>query len=411
MSDDNNTLSENAKGWMILGVIFAVMCWALWYMMGTEIKHVFRIFRWSELWVISQISHFLPFLIDPEYLVNYQGLKLKLSDAVDRLLDVPKEQLSGQLVNAASLLAMAPFKWIGMILLTCMAAIAYEHGPGTQFRRKMGLNELIAAQSRVFPVITPFINFNPSTMPARPPGAPVPADLPIFAEALGPEEWIAYNNIPIPDGKLDEKATYFAFARQLGPRWKGASRLSPDRQVFLAACCLRAARKRAESDELLGRLACCWSHDKGLRLKRDGTLVRDARAVLRNKDIAGKVLPKVNQHAFQTTAMMRALAVAREEGGVMAPAQFVWMRGHDRVLWYPLNNLGRQTVHMEALGAMAHYMLEKRTSRPVPRPKVDDSVRSLVEYMDSGRASPIPPMDYSGSKKRGVQKPKKAKKK
>ncbi len=270
----------------------------------------------------------------------------------------------------------------------------------------MNLDGIIAAQTPNFPAIHPFVKFNPSTMPPRPPGAPVPAELPMFSEALGPEEWVAYNQIPVPDGQLDEKAAYIAFAKQLGPRWQGPMRLPPYKQILLAACCLKAARKRVDSDTMLGRLASCWSHDKKLQLSKDKTLLKEARAILKNRELAGSVLSKCNQHSFHTTALLRALQTAREEGGVMAPAQFVWLRAHDRNLWYPLNNLGRQAYHMEALGAMSHFKAEKLTQRPIPKPKVDDAIGSISEYMNSARARPIPQLDYTNSKKRGVKKPK-----
>ena len=63
---------------------------------------------------------------------------------------------------------------------------------------------------------------------------------------------------------------------------------------------------------------------------------------------------------------------------------------------------------MEAIGAMAHYKAEKLAQRPIPRPKVADSVKSLTEYIASPQARPLPQMDYSGSNKRGVKKPKAA---
>lgn len=410
MAEDNNTLAEGAKGWAILAAVMFCVFLLFWYYWGTEIKHVFRLFRWGELWLLLQFAEIFPFILDPNYSVSYGDQPVSLRQIVDQGLSIDKTALSPDMVNLFSALAMKPLKWVFVAILAVAAYWSYSSGPGTQFRRRMGLTELIKAQSNVFPVISPFIAFNPSTMPPRPPGAPVPAELPIFAEALGPEEWLAYNQIPIPDGKIDEEALYIAFARQLGPRWKGPNKLPPDKQIFLAACCLRAARKRRESDDLMGRIAQCWSHDKGLRLSLDKTLVKDARAVLRNKEVSGKLLAKINQHAFRTTALVRALDVARSEGGVMAPAQFVWMRAHDRALWYPLNNLGRQTFHMEALGALSHYKIEKRTQRPVAKPKVDDAVRSLVEYMESGRQRPIPVLDYSGSKKRGIKKVKAAQK-
>jgi intracellular multiplication protein IcmP len=88
---------------------------------------------------------------------------------------------------------------------------------------------------------------------------------------------------------------------------------------------------------------------------------------------------------------LRALAYAREEGGVLAPATFVWLRAYDRMLWYPLNNLGRQAFHMEAVGAMCHYKAEKLANRPIVRPKVDGAVETLTEYMKSYKAKEIPP--------------------
>ena len=204
------------------------------------------------------------------------------------------------------------------------------------------------------------------------------------------------------DRKLDEDVAYKAFSKQLGQRWRGAKNLAPYKQVLLAAICLKASRKRGDSDTMLGRLARCWTQKNGLKLDRK--LLREAQAVLRNQDLSGRVLKKCNEHAWETTAMLRALATAREEGGVLAPAQFVWLRAHDRDLWYPLNNLGRQSLHMEAIGAVAHYKAEKLAQRPIPRPKVVDAVKSLAEYLSSTKARTLPQLDYTNSKKRGVKK-------
>ena len=120
--------------------------------------------------------------------------------------------------------------------------------------------------------------------------------------------------------------------------------------------------------------------------------------------MAAKTLEQANRHAYVTTAMLRALQYARSEGGVMAPAQFVWMRAHDRLLWYPLNNLGRQSFHTEAMGAMAHFKSERLTQRPIPTPKVDYAVESISDYMQSIDARPIPELNYDGSKKRAIKK-------
>jgi intracellular multiplication protein IcmP len=59
---------------------------------------------------------------------------------------------------------------------------------------------------------------------------------------------------------------------------------------------------------------------------------------------------------------------------------------------------------MEAIGAMCHYKAEKLAQRPIPRPKMEDAVSSISDYMSSDTARPIPPLDYSKSKKRAIKK-------
>lgn len=398
--DQKNTSHENAIGWIILGAILLVVGWLLWPTVEGPVKSGVRWLRWAEITMISL------FIDDSEYQLIWNDVPVTMETLREALPRINPQELTGEHFALMSAMAMQPIRFLLIALLGAMGLWAYMAGPGTQFRRKLNLDGLINVQARVFKVISPFTKFNPSHQPPRPPGSPVPAELPLFAEALGPEEWLAYNQIPIPDGQVDEQAAYLAFARQLGPRWQGVKTLPPYKQILLAAFCLKAARKRVESDDILGRLASCWDHEKGLQLNRDKRLFAEARRILANKDISGPVLQKANHHAFQTTALLRALQTAREEGGVLAPAQFVWLRGHDRTLWYPLNNLGRQGFHMEALGAMAHFKAEKLTNRPIPRPKLTDAINSITEYMSSRRARPIPQLDYSNSKKRGIKKPK-----
>ncbi len=396
MAEQKNTAHDNAIGWAILLVVLLCVFILFWYLKGDSIKDGIRWLRFGQLWLASW------FIDTKEYSVPWGLETIKFSIWYDAIPKIPKEKLSSQVMDQISTLAMYPYRFIFTLILTYLSFWSLFNGPKTLYRRKLDLNGLVKRQSKVFPAISPFVTFNPSTQPPRPPGAPVPAELPSFAEALGPEEWLAYHDIPVPDGKVDADAAARAFAKQLGAPWRGPMYLSPDRQVMLAACCLKSVRKRADADTMLGALANSWSFDKGMKI--NPKLLREARKVLRNRDISGKIMSKCNQHAYENTALLRALQTAREEGGVLAPAQFVWMRGHDRTLWYPMNNLGRQAFHIEAIGAMCHFKAEKTTNRPIPRPKTEDAVSSITEHMASDRARPIPPLDYSRSKKRGIKK-------
>ena len=398
MSDTKDTLHENAIGWVILGIVFFCLMLLLWNFFEFAIKDFVRDVRWTQIKAIS-------YVVPTSYDVNINGTQVNLHESVDYIKDLPKDKLTDETMSVISKMAMYPLLWPISIILGVMGFWALLFGPNTQYRRNFNLDGLITAQANNFPAIAPFVKFNPSTVPPRPPGSPVPASLPPFAEALGPEEWIAYNEIPIPDGNLDQAITYMAFSKQLGPRWQGAVKLPPYKQALLAAFALKSVRKRKDADAMLGRLARCWGHEKGLDLSADKTLLRDARKILKTKDISSALLAKCNQHAFQNTALLRGIQVAREEGGVMAPAEFVWLRAHDRDLWYALNNLGRQAYHTEALGTMCHFKAEKMSNRPIPKPKIAEAVGTLVEYVQSGRSRPIPQLDYSQGGKRGIKKP------
>ena len=390
-----DNVHDHAIGWAILAVILIMVLTLFWYFHEYNVKEVVRWLRYGQIWVIS-------WFVGDDYGVPWGRNDIKLDAMLRYLPKVPKMGLNDTVMAQISTVAMYPLRFILTGLLLLMAFWALFNGPKTQYRTKLDINGLIKRQARNFPYISPFIAFNPANQPPRPPGAPVPAELPAFGEALGPEEWLAYNDVPVPDGKVDGDAAARAFSRQLGPPWRGAMHMAPYRQVLLAAFCLKSLRKRSDADEMLGRLAQCWSFEKGLVIPP--ALLKDARKVLRSRDMAGKILSKCNQHAYENTAMIRAISTAREEGGVMAPAQFVWLRAYDRAMWYPLNNIGRQAYHMEALGAMCHYKAEKQTARPIPRPKMEDAVTAITEHMLSDKARPIPPLDYSRSKKRGIKK-------
>lgn len=386
----------------MLLVVVGALFYLLWYFQSQNIRDAVRYLRIGEMWVSS---HFIDTTQTVYVVPGSQGkapIPLTFEQVYNLAKTTPKEKLNGPFMEMVSSTALTPFRYVFTIILILCGFWILFNGPKSQYRRKYDINTLLERQAKNFPYIAPFIKFNPSHQPSRAPGAPVPAELPLFAEALSPEEWVAYHDVPVPDGKLDEEAAARVFARTLGKPWKGPQSLAPYKQVLLAAFCLKAVRKRADSDKMLGQLAECWSHDKGLKI--NSALLREARGILKNRDKFGKIISKCNQHAYENTALIRALLTAREEGGVLAPAQFVWLRGYDRDLWYPLNNLGRQAFHCEALGTMCHFKAEKMMQRPIPRPKMEDAVRMMAEYLASTNARPIPVLDYSNSKKRAIKK-------
>jgi len=394
----------------------AVVAFGLWWAFKPQLLQGFIWLRQGEMAVASlwtKDSHEIEVIAGGRpSTMTFGDVRALLGHLTPQTL-INDELNMQEIVGATSRAALMPLRIPFGVIVVMIAVWVLWYGPTSLYRTRFDLDGLIAAQSRTFPVIRPFIKFNPLKMTNRPPGTPVPAKLPLFAEALSPEEWVAFHRIPLPDGQIDQTAAEKAFAKQLAEPWKGAMALPPYLQILLASFCLKTIRKRNDADDMLGRLALCWDPNKGIVLSRDKALLPQAKKILKNKEMSGATLASCNRHAYVTTALLRALDTARSEGGVLAPAQFLWLRGHDRRLWYPLNNLGRQAFHMEALGAMSHYRAEKQVNRPIPKPRMQDAVATLIAYLsDPMQAQPIPQLDFSmvknkkePDKNKGIMKP------
>jgi hypothetical protein len=84
----------------------------------------------------------------------------------------------------------------------------------------------------------------------------------------------------------------------------------------------------------------------------------------------------MNSHSYVRTGMMSILEQTRK-GGVVAPNQFNWVKGEDRVLWYCINSVGKKVSFTESGGAYAHWIIECHIGRSIPQPEVSEAVESL----------------------------------
>lgn len=285
----------------------------------------------------------------------------------------------------------AYLRWIAIIVCVVIAYIAMFVSKRNGFKVRHNLETFIKAQAAIWPVIAPIVKFNPSTHSARALGQTVPDKLPLFAEPLSPEEWLSFHRIPVVNGVPDREAVRRAFCAQLGPRWNGFADLPPYIQGLCAAFAMKGVQKREESDEFLGRLSQCWSAQNGYQLSPE--LMKEIRSILKDPAVGGKAAEIAAKHAYRTTALLGMLKWARFMGGVLAAAQFLWLRGVDRELWYSLNNQGRRTFHTEGAGAIAHYMAEEQAQKALPIPRMDTAIVTLNIYMGGDIPVTVPPRE------------------
>lgn len=371
---------------IVIGLVWGISA-IIWHYFHQQLTEVLRWIRVFELWICK-------FFVGDDYAIStpYAG-EQTVGTWRKWLPRAPIEEIGEQEISIVTQLAVPALRPLFIGIMIVMGLWVTFFGYGTQFRRRMGLELLLKEQARSFPVISPFVKFDPRKLPFRVPGQPVPATLPLFAEALAPEEWVAYNEITVANGQVDINKMHQALTRQLGKRWQGAKALPVHAQGLFAAFALRANRKRKESADLLGQLALSWSADKGFQ--PPAKLKLYIRKVIKDPKLGGNLSKFADLHAYETTAMIRSLARARDQGGVLAPAEFVWLRGHDRNLWYALQNLGRRSYHAEAVGSMVHYTNELIASQKIPTPRFEDVIKGFDTYLKSGASREIPVLDKS----------------
>ncbi len=386
MADDKSPYDLEIMSFLVLFVAGGFLV-IIWWIFKEQLTDVYRWIRVFEMWLGSMI-------VGDDFSITIPGLGVQtLKTWRDWLPTANIENIGQQEIKVTTHMAMGALRLVfsGALILMGIIVILFE--PGAQFRRKMNLEELMAEQAKSFPTIAPFIDFNPLKIPSRVIGEAVPAKLPLFAEALSPEEWVAYNEVPYEKGVVNFPKAYKGMLKQLGHRWQGPLKLPIYAQGLYAVFALKHIRKREEAEDLLNKMALSWSARRGF--KPSMGLVSYIKKTIKNPAIGGKLKPYADQHAFNTTALLRCLARAREEGGVIAPATFLWLRGVNRTLWYPLNNLGRRSYHAEASGAMVHYTYELIAGQKIPTPKFDDAIEGLEIFLKGPDAKPVPKLDKS----------------
>jgi intracellular multiplication protein IcmP len=375
MADKN----KHDEGVMFALIVFVVVliCIVFWFAMSAQISSGIRWLRVAELQLASLFTDKYDAIIrqimdmDPDHIRPIH--LLYMSEAAGEFMRIPIA-----------------------VLLSLMAVKAFFQKSKHPYARRLNLEAMAKEHATAFPVTSPIVKFNPLKANARAPGSPVPEKLPPFAEALTPEEWVAHNSIPVTDGAIDRDASRMALAKQLGGRWKGVNQLPMYMKALFVAFSMKANGLRTESDDYLGELAQCWQPGKGLVLTPK--LRKEIKEKIADPKF-GRITEKVAAlHSFVTPALLRCLLMAREQGGVLASAQFVWLRAVDRHLWYAMNNLGRGAVHPESAGAISHYRAEKSAGKPIPNPQVEQAIDGIIEYLKENYITQFPAKEYASAK-------------
>lgn len=347
--------------WLIVLIVGGIVL--LWYFGHDYIAAFILKLRMYEIYLIEYV------LSGYAKVAQYAHLPIPNTDNLISTLSYinsnPTNVKLGSLVTVSNTVGWY-LSFPAMLIIFALAIITYFTNIAARFRHIYSMESLKRSEHRIWPQVSPVMKVD------------------LVKKELDEGPW-AMSLTPMLFGKkhklliehrdngkltvsLNEGAAYRVFALQVGQFWRDVDTLPIHIQALFAIFMARANQDRANSDKILNQIAKTSSSDK-----LDFSGVKEL--VKKHKD---SKLAKyaIGRHAYILTVMATCLELARTDG-VLATAEFLWLKPIDRPLWYILNAVGRQTAFPEIGGAYAHWIAEKKADRALRVPMVDEAVKAL----------------------------------
>lgn len=337
-------------------VIIFVVGWGIWHFWSNELKTGFLYLKNWEARFVGLFTDQLDGVIDWTYRATPHDLTLKaadyISDAIGRFLIYPS-----------------------IILIIIMAVIVFKSNVIMRFTKIYNMERLMQQEKENWPQIAPVTDLNIIDMDVS--KGP-------WAMSMNPLQFGKHYKLLDVELVKDSKASWRAeavykatvnrekvrqvFSNQLGPLWQGVDQLPPHTKALFAAFAARGAHEPGVARAYLEELSLAAARGKMEYRQTDELLKKygDIKVVQRC----------LERHAYVLTVMASMLEIARLDG-VMASADFLWLKPMDRPLWYILNNVGRQVAVPEIAGVFAHWKAEKEMARPLSVPMIDTAVTAF----------------------------------
>ncbi len=262
-----------------------------------------------------------------------------------------------------------------MIIMLILAAVMYFGSPNLRYKKTYSMHTLMEAEKENWPQITPVANLDL-----------VSEDIDVgpWAMAMTPMQFAKKNNLlqeervintdpnqfnrPRITAVLRREDAYRVFSLQLGKYWNGVENLNIHTKALFAIFAARANLDREGATKLVLQIAASTASGK-----LDFSGVEELLAKHKNNKAVIKV---TEEHAFILTVMTSMLLLGRSDG-VLASADFLWLKPVDRSLWFMLNSVGRQTPFTEVSGPYAHWLAEHKLGRKLMVAVVEEAVNAL----------------------------------
>jgi intracellular multiplication protein IcmP len=367
---------KNAYAIVWLLVLLVIVGAAIWYVFSDALKTGFIYFRIAELSVI----HFIFSLLPTDFpgigdtfgrFARETGIELQAARLVD------SRTITLEIAGALSEVAGEYLRYPAIILLAFLSFFIFKVNVHLRLKKKFNMQTLAAQEQTNWPqikiatkvdLVNEDIDSGPWAMTMSPVQFAKRNKLAIIAVNENAASSFAKVKVAEFTLKLDKIRAERAFSVQLGRSFRGVAAMPPYRQAILAVFAARGCRNTKAATELMAQLA-----------ESGATGIPDCKGVseLWKKHTGEKRVQEIfKQHAYEFTVFISMLLFAREDG-VVASADYLWVKPLDRRLWYVINNVGRQTPSVEVGGIFSHWNYEMALRRALSAPRIEEAVHAL----------------------------------
>lgn len=328
--------------------------------------------------------------------------------------------------------------YIPLILILCYQY--YKNINGKERHNKIYTSETLAIQeSKIWPAIRPVV-YEYSDMTNSKPKDPNKW----FRMADSPLDYLNKNNFIIKfkkeqDDDFEKKTEYLKlninglykkYVQELGERWEGIENLKFEEKAVLAIILPKIFRNVKKSNEMSDLMATYYSsYPKRINYIFTKDIIKNIfgfkffkimknnkarNKILKDIKIAKNKIPKLmneifsdyyykksdkknkksdkkevnpvildytNSHFYKKTVFIRLLTAARENGGVLATSEIIWVKKVNREFWYVLSQTGRTAAFPEISSVWSHYLAEIKVKRRMAAPFVSNAILAVDKYM------------------------------
>lgn len=355
------TENHMAPIWIIVAA--CVFGYLIWYFFKGPLVKAFFYLKLGEINILNFFSDAL------------SGTKAQIQTLMPQAANISVHQVTAIATQVGHYLIIP-----AVFLLIVFSVLLYFRSSTANYRHNYDMKSLLKAEAPLWPQVTPVmgkdlvkqhVEKGPWAM-AMTPMQFAKAHKLLKEDVPKVEENKLRRENRITVTVIKDKAAD-VFSQQIGPLWQGFDSLNMHTKALFAAFAARANADEKPSRSLLLRIAASSSG------KMDFSGTNELLKKYANSKVVQHI---VNNHAYVMTVMASLLDLARSDG-VVASADFLWLKPIDRRLWFILNTVGRQTSPAEVSGVFAHWLAEKELGRKIRTPMVQEAVNGLEVAVDN----------------------------